>query len=299
VWFSGTFERDRDAAVAYAEAVTLARQQYGDAHVEVAFTVERIVRHYRRLGRLQDAKRLRLEVLRYRRSGPARGALAPLGAPETISVRHNTRWASTSLRCKAFKAGIANSRSAQGDDDPTLGQDFTNVGMIYGAPGAVRINAFENLSEALRRGETYSRCAQRDDGELSRQPRAQRGALSGDLASAEPLMRQAVADLVAPAIARDACSFLACTSKASRRCGWMIAAASLALVERAIDIGSRLGGDLPESDSLSLQVEPRRRAGRNSSAAPKRRSCSSPRCVDSKRSTPSSRPRRRQRSSWG
>lgn len=189
----GTFERYEESAQAWQSALSIARQSYGTTHASVAHALTGLNNAYRRLGRLDEAKRLALEVLEIDDR---------ILLPETHTLRalhlHHLGNVHFSLgdfpaAADAFERALVISRSAFGDDNQTLDTDLHNLGAVNNRLGRFE-RAVEYLEEALRRQSAHNGASSRGAA-YTRLILGVTHALKGDYSGGLPHLDRAIEDL--------------------------------------------------------------------------------------------------------
>jgi eukaryotic-like serine/threonine-protein kinase len=189
---NGILQRDAAAAEGWTRAVNLAKAMHGPTHVTVAQALSGLGAAFRRLGRMEDAKRIAIQVLEIddRIGVPKLHWQRSLHLNHLAAARYSLGEYQQAL--VEFEQALAISRAVNGDDDEQLASDFQGIGAVYFKLGKFD-KAIEFVGEALRR-----RSARDDRGRWSAWARtvlAHVLAVSGDTASALPLIDRSVTEL--------------------------------------------------------------------------------------------------------
>lgn len=184
--------RHAEAAHAYEQQLALARRFHGDLHVGVATALNGLAGAYRRLGRLQDARRLGLEAI----------AIDEVVLP-AAHWRRSIHWnylGNTYLGLNedaaaldAFQRAVQQARAVGGDDDPSLSADLSGVGALQTHLGQFD-EAARTFAEAIALAEAGYGVDNRATARI-RATSAYNTALAGAVDAAMPRMQRALSHL--------------------------------------------------------------------------------------------------------
>lgn len=190
---NGIFGRNAAAAEAWSQAAALAESLHGPTHAMRAQALNGLGGAYGRMNRLDDAKRLALQVLEIddRIRVPAMHWQRSLHLNKLGTAHYLLGEYEEAL--KAYTQALLVARTVNGEEDQQLSADIQNIGVVYS-----KLGRFQE-SETYLRDALQRRAAA--DGERSRTTAHTRAnlanvlALKGDREAALPLFDRAVSDL--------------------------------------------------------------------------------------------------------
>ena len=243
--------RHADAAAEFEQSVALARRVHGERHVEVATALNGLAGAYRRLGRLDDAKRIGLEVIAIDDA-----VLPPVHWRRSIHWNYlgNTYLGLDDERAAldAFQRAVDQSIASSGGEDPSLSLDYTSIGVLQGRLGR-NAEADATFRDALARAERGYGAADRITARI-RASHAQQLALSGRGDEAVAPMARAIVDLRAQGAKGTSFLFDALRQQARLHVLAGDDAAALVALDEAERVAAPLGQAVREANRLAAVV---------------------------------------------